>query len=644
MGKDKEQGGLYTKKEWAERFSSTPQNNNFLAFNQLVGTYVYSSNPNLYHNVPGAPLPKSNYYQAPIAGDNFPRSLESSARDWNGQGANHQASQTPPQSPTESHFIFDQYPDPGTAKDSNVRAAQTPPYQDQYQNQQWESGYSSQPLDNNPPFNQFDPNAQFVYQNGSPGSNSLSNNVGDKVSGDFEHNNTSEQTQPIQPLTNEQVMNSLQLEMDLNKKRMLEAVLGFIENTKVGIQEQIETNKEANISKNAQKLFNQTEELFLYYSTAAELEQTAAKKTEWKEKAKEQFEEIQANPLYSKEINNEQERRDICERTLRFIGNTTSRVIGLGLGFGAAVAVASLMIPPAVVLYGPIIVAGPVIAAGAGGAAAFMANKLGYKIADLTISNTAAFAGKILDGGKNKVADLWKSWKGDKQQEKALTKLKNSLLQEIETAQEGFMLAKKNGNQAEMDEHLENLYIKASVLKDLETSIVGKRAAEKKEQEALEHWKNNASFIEKTAKKIGAEETWKFIRETRPKNICEKLGVITGKILGLAIAAGVGAAAAVAITTSIGAAATILYGPMAVVGITAAAGIAAGAVSYKIANPVATWSAKKVGQVADLAKNAICEVGKNIAVGVINLATGKGKHSNKVSAQKQEKQKEGHKK
>lgn len=418
-------------------------------------------------------------------------------------------------------------------------------------------------------------------------------------------------------------MGNVRAQMDNNKEELLQGVLAFIENTKVGINEQIKKSKEADILQNAQILFHSTEELFYYYSAASELEQKAAKKTEWTQKAAEQLKEIQSNPLYSKEINNEQERRDACERAGRFIGETTSRMVGLGLGFGAAVAVASLMIPPAMVLYGPMIVAGPVIAAGAGGAAAFMANKLGYKIADITLSNTTALAGRLLDWSKNGLRDWLNK---DKEQVKALTTLKNSLLKDIETAQEGFMKAKNKNDQAQMTEHLENLYIKTSVLKDLENSIVGQREAEAKQKEALAEWQKNLSFMEKAAKKMGAEETWKSISETRPKNICAKLGALTGKIVGLAVAAGLGAAAAIAITSSIGAAATVLYGPMVVVGITAAAGIAAGAVGYKIANPVATWSFKKVGQVADLAKNAIYEVGKNIAVEIM----GKGKHSDRA--------------
>lgn len=568
------------------------KNNNFLALNQLVGTYGLNPNPNLYNNVSGAPITQINY-QAPTAGGTF---------------------------------YQDPAPAAGTSNWHNsLGAEQTDTKKENY------VYYQSLPPQ---------PAAQDLSDHPTP----TNLDVPTYGTSDNNYQNLSLQEQK------QRVENVLQG----GHTELIDALLKSIEIDQKQITERIKDSAEADISKNTNDLFQNTQK-FLIYSTIDQLNAgielgkdsyttKVSEGGEWHQKAQIAFKNITDDPLYSKEINNEQERRDICERTLRFIGNTTSRVIGLGLGFGAAVAVASLMIPPAVVLYGPIIVAGPVIAVGAGGAAAFMANKLGYKIADLTISNTAAFAGKILDGGKNKVADLWKSWKGDKQQEKALTTFKNNLLQEIETAQKGFVEAKNKNDSTKMTEHLENLYINASVLKDLETSIVGKRAAEKKEQEALENWKQNASFMEKTAKKMGAEEAWKFISETRPKNICEKLGVITGKILGLAIAAGVGAAAAVAITTSIGAAATILYGPMAVVGITAAAGIAAGAVSYKIANPVATWSAKKVGQVADLAKNAICEVGKNIAVGVINLATGKGKHSNKVSAQKQEKQKEGHKK
>jgi hypothetical protein len=521
------------------------------------------------------------------------------------------------------------------------------PQQDYYNLEQYQPSYSPRDLSisTGAPVglyteNQTGQNPQDVDNSSAD----LLTDTADHISGGFSEAKL--EAQPVQLLTNEQVVSNLQIQIDEKKRELLELVLDLIENTKVGINGQRETNKEADISQNAQVLFNQTENLFYFYSTAAELEENAAKKTEWTKKAQDELKKIQENPLYSKEINNEQERRDACELAGRFIGETTSRIIGLGLGFGAAVAVASLMIPPAMVLYGPMIVAGPVIVAGAGGAAAFMANKLGYKIADITLSNTTALAGRVLDVAKNGISD-W--WKGNKQQEKALTTLKNHLLQDIEKAQLGFIQAKNQHYQAkvkkepdaekiknlqsQMTEHLENLYINASVLKDLETSIVGRRQAEQEQKEALEEWKKNASFMAKVAKKIGAEEQWKSISETRPGNICQKLGEITGKTLGYAAAAGLGAAAAIAITSSIGAAATILYGPMAVVGITAAAGIAAGAVGYKIANPVATWSFKKVGQVADIAKNATYDVAKFMAVGIKDIVMGKGKHSNQVKNQ-----------
>lgn len=439
------------------------------------------------------------------------------------------------------------------------------------------------------------------------------------------------------------------------RKELIETLLKSIEIDKKQITEKIEGSAEADISENTNDLFQKIQE-FLIYSTVDQLRAglklgkdayttKVSEGGEWHEKAQAAFQKIIDDPIYSREINNEQEQRDACERILRFIGETTARLVALGLGFGAAAAVASLMIPAAMVLYGPIIVAGPALVAGAGGAAAFMANKFGYKMADLTISNTAALVGRLLDWSKNGIRNLFK----DKQQEKALTKLKNKLLQEIEKAQLGFITAKNEYDQvkvkkephndqiqklqSQMTEHLENLYINASVLKELETSIVKQRQAEQKQKEALEKWQK-LSLIKKAAQKIGESDTWKSIREIGPRNICEKFGATTGKILGYAAAAGLAAAAAIFITSFIGAAATILYGPMAVVGITAAAGIMAGAVSHKVADPVATWSGKQVGVVADLAKNAIYEVAKYIAVGTKNVVMGKGTHSNNEQRKK----------
>ncbi len=644
------------------------QSNILPASTNLMTHYPFNQYSNFNHSAQSAQLSQPNYRNPPFQDNSYADQPGTQGR-WNtgnwGDGSHNTQSMSNNLTPgievsSMNQFILHNYETPHEARKDNHK----PPVN--INNVMKDAQFAGQGVNQYPAPGSSqaysDPKASYVdveqqfpsYQNEETPTNPVeplqqnTENVGDREFASPPSNQEEDFSESFpamdfaQPLTNEQVVSTLQSEIDSSKEFLLQAVLALIENTKVGINEQRETNKEADISQNAQQLFYKTEELFYYSSVAAELEQTAAKKMEWTKKAVEQLKEIQENPLYSKEINNEQEKRDACERAGRFIGETTSRIVGLGLGFGAAVAVASLMIPPAMVLYGPMIVAGPVIVAGAGGAAAFMANKLGYKIADITLSNTTALAGSVLDWGKNGFRDWWNK---DKQQVKALTTLKNQLLQDIEKAQAGFIEAKNQHDQvkvakepdtekiktlqSQMTEYLENLYINASVLKDLEGSIVGKRAAEKAAQEALEHWKQNASFMEKAAKKIGESDTWKSITETTPRNICEKLGVITGKIVGLAIAAGLGAAAAIAITSSIGAAATILYGPMAVVGITAVAGIAAGAVGYKIANPVATWSFKKVGQVADLAKNAIYEVGKFV-VGTKNLVMDKGKYSGKV--------------
>ena len=600
------------------------QNNHLTAVTNLMANYPLNPNPNFSNNVPGQP----NYYNPPQPLVNsFPNQLVTQG-GWNlGDGNNNQVTSGRPnpvgEPPAQDIYVFqdldsnvqkDNYKSPGININNATQGTQ---FRDQGLDQYPAPGQPSIDQDQGTPTNPENQTGQNS-QNADNRSPALEQtNPEERFSESFP---VMESEQPTSKVTHEEALFNLQEEMNNHKVFLLQAVLTFIDHAQGEIKTQRQTNKETDISKNAQQLFHRTEELFYYYSTAAELEQNVAKKAEWKEKAAEQLKEIQNNPLYSKEINNEPEQRDICERVGRFIGNTTSRVIGLGLGFGAAVAVASLMIPPAMVLYGPMIVAGPVVVAGAGGAAAFMANKLGYKIADITLSNTTALAGRVLDGLRD-----W--WNKDKEQVKALTTLKNQLLQKIEEAQLGFIAARNQNDQTQMTEHLENLYINASVLKDLETSIVGQRNAEQKQQAALEEWKKNSSFMERAAKKMGATESWKSISETGPRNICEKLGVMTGKIVGLAIAVGLGAAAAIAITSSIGAAATILYGPMAVVGITAAAGIAAGAVGYKIANPVATWSFKKVGQVADLAKNATYEVAKSMAVAVV---MGKGKYSNKV--------------
>lgn len=636
MSKDNEEHQNYTAEEWKKRFDLPSRSNNvFPTVNNLFSIWNLNPNPNFNNNVPGAAGLPQNYYTPQVQPPSYStqnQGFPTATPALNGGKVNNTQNQPP-----FGQRFFNLPGSPYERKDTH-KPTNPPEY-----NQSAEQGVNQSPATDPTPFqNQGTPTnpegqtgQNFQYgDNSSPAS---STNTAEHFSKNFSE---AESEQPVQPLTNEQVGSNLQIQIDENKRELLKLVLDFIENTTVGINEQRKTNKEADISQNAQQLFHKTEELFYYYSVAAELEQNATKKTEWTKKAAEQLKAIQANPLYSKEINNEQERRDVCERVGRFIGATTSRVIGLGLGFGAAVAVASLMIPPAMVLYGPIIVAGPVIAAGAGGAAAFMANKLGYKIADITLSNTTALAGRLLDWSKNSLRDWWNK---DKEQVKALTTLKNSLLKDIEKSQEGLMLGKQENNQAKITEHLENLYINTSVLTDLETSIVEQRKVKAAQEKALEEWKKT-SLLNKAAKKIGESETWKSISETNASNICKKLGIITGKIVGLAVAAGLGAAAAIAITSSIGAAATILYGPMAVVGITTAAGIAAGAVGYKVANPVATWSFKKVGQVADLAKNATYDVGKFMAVGTKNIVMGKGKHSSKEDVKKDASQSTGHSK
>lgn len=668
------------------------QSNILPASTNLMTHYPFNQHSNFNHSAQSAQLSQQNYYPQQFASNSYANQPVTHAKEnaWNwGDGSNNtQSMSNNPTSniegQTESQFIFHDYETPPEAQKDNHKplfsinnVTQGTPFAgqgvDQYPAPGSSQAYSEPRVlhpneggqflsqDQGTPTNPEDQTGQNPenvddLEATSPRTN-LEESVSEDVSGvvpgqPSDQSEIVESEQPAQPLTNAQEQARLQASLRSADIAALDIVLQLIETTTTGIKEQRaqDNAKEVDISVNTDELYSQSKDLynrsknlFTLYAVAGELSPKSKAKHEMQQKAADELKKIQENPLYSKEINNEQEKRDACERAGRFIGETTSRIVGLGLGFGAAVAVASLMIPPAMVLYGPMIVAGPVIVAGAGGAAAFMANKLGYKIADITLSNTTALAGSVLDWGKNGFRDWWNK---DKQQVKALTTLKNQLLQDIEKAQAGFIEAKNQHDQvkvakepdtekiktlqSQMTEYLENLYINASVLKDLEGSIVGKRAAEKAAQEALEHWKQNASFMEKAAKKIGESDTWKSITETTPRNICEKLGVITGKIVGLAIAAGLGAAAAIAITSSIGAAATILYGPMAVVGITAVAGIAAGAVGYKIANPVATWSFKKVGQVADLAKNAIYEVGKFVVVGTKNLVMDKGKYSGKV--------------
>ncbi|MCP5369350.1 MAG: hypothetical protein H6909_01495 [Rickettsiaceae bacterium] len=247
-----------------------------------------------------------------------------------------------------------------------------------------------------------------------------------------------------------------------------------------------------------------------------------------------------------------------------------------------------------ITLYGPPMALALLGAAGVGtagvgalalGAGAFIAYKVGDKLSEVILSNFSALVGK----GFSKVKNLLVQSKNNKAQNESIIKLKNNLLQQIDEAQLGIIEAKNNKNNKLLHNHLEDLYIYAHVLKELEKSPQGKKQAEQFQKDAFKKLQQHSSS------KINA------------RNIFEKTGRVAGKIMSWAIAAGCAAIAALAITTLVASALTTLYGPMIVVGGTAAASILTGVVTHKVSNIVATWSFENIGKVADIAKNAVYE-------------------------------------
>ncbi|MCP5369349.1 MAG: hypothetical protein H6909_01490 [Rickettsiaceae bacterium] len=128
-----------------------------------------------------------------------------------------------------------------------------------------------------------------------------------------------------EPITIQQ----LQQQLDQNKEQALEIILASINLIKEEI-ESLNNKSQADMSQQAQGLFEKTEALFMHYATTATLSEDAKRRQEFMEDAHELFNQITNNPIYLNATNNEQELRNIGERNNRYIVNTIAKVAGAG--------------------------------------------------------------------------------------------------------------------------------------------------------------------------------------------------------------------------------------------------------------------------------------------------------------------------